>query len=140
MVMRTEEMRRSDAEAAVGWMTQRIRKVSGDGRLVFPGNWMPETGMVVLGDGDEPIAVAVVYFDRSSPVAVCGWCVTNPENRRIRNAQAVRLLLSTLPAYARRNGAEYLLTTFGNRGINRILTGLGFVDGDRGVQHKLMKL
>ena len=138
--MRTEEMRRSDAETAAGWMTRRIRKAGGDGKLVFPESWMPETGMVVLGDRDKPLAVAVVYFEKSSPVAVCGWCISDPDLRFSESRKAVRLVLSALPAYARRNGAEYLLTTFGNRGINRILTGLGFSDGDSGVQHKFMKL
>lgn len=138
--MRTEEMRGSDAKAAARWITRRIRKTTGNERLFFPENWMPKTGLTILDETDSPIAVATLYLEKSSPVAVCGWCVTNPEIRISDAGKAIRILMAAIPSYARRNGAEYLLTTFGNRGINHILETIGFIDGDSNVQHKFMKL
>lgn len=140
MDMRTEEMRSGDAKAAVQWLTRRMRKMTGNERLVFPENWMPNTGLTVLDAIGSPIAVAALYLEKSSPVAVCGWCVTNPEIRISDAGKAIRILMSALPVYARRHGAEYLLTTFGNRGINHILDEIGFIGGDSNVQHKFMKL
>lgn len=128
--MYTDEMSVEEARLAVQWMTERVRKKSGDGSLNFPSEWIPETGMAAFGDDGRVLAVATLYLERSSPVAVCGWCFANPENRPRESWRAVRLLMSVLPAYARRFGAKFLMTTFGNRGINRILDSRGFVHGE----------
>ena len=138
--MRTEYMSVDDARIAVEWMTERIQKQTGDETLRFPSGWMPETGLTALDDDDRIFAVAVLYLEKSSPVAVCGWCVSNPENKASESEMAVRMLMSAMVPYARSKGARHLLTMFGNRGINRILDDLGFFSGDKNVEHKYITL
>ena len=130
MDMRTDEMSVEEARLAVEWLTLRIRRKSGDDTLNFPSEWIPVTGLVVFGDEDRPLAVATLYLEQSCPVAVCGWCIANPENSARESFLAVKLLMQAMPVYAKRNGAKYLMTTFGNRGINRILDSLHFVSGE----------
>jgi hypothetical protein len=38
--------------------------------------------------------------------------------------------MAAMPVYARQKGKKYLLTTFGSKGINKILAGLGFHKGE----------
>ncbi len=128
--MRTDEMTVEDGRQAVEWLSMRIRKHTGNETLSFPSEWMPETGMAVFDGRCRILAIATLYLEKSSPIAVCGWCVTNPGNTPRQSRSAVKLLMSAMPAYAKRNGAKYLLTTFGNRGINRILDDLDFINGE----------
>ena len=136
--MRTDEMSIEEACKAVEWLSLKIRQKTENNTLSFPSDWMPETGLVVFDDlspqsgglTDRLLAVATLYLEQSSPVAVCGWCLTNPENTARQSQMAVRLLMAAMPIYAKRHGAKYLLTTFGNRGINRILDRIGFINGE----------
>ena len=128
--MRTDEMGIEDVRCAVDWMTERIRKKTGNYTLSFPADWMPETGMVVVSGDSRLLAVATLYLEKSSPVAVCGWCVSNPENKPSESYSAVNLLMAAMPIYAKKLGAKYLLTTFGDRGINSILDKQGFINGE----------
>ena len=129
-VMRTDEMTVEDGRQAIEWITQRIRKHTGNETLSFPAEWIPKTGMVVYNGRSRIFAIATLYLEKSSPVAVCGWCIANPENTPRQSQTAVKLLMSVMPTYAKRNGAKFLLTTFGNRGINRILDSLNFINGE----------
>lgn len=128
--MRMDEMRIEDVRCAVDWMTERIRKKTGNYSLSFPADWMPETGMVVVASDNTLLAVATLYLEKSSPVAVCGWCVANPQNKSLESYSAINLLMAAMPVYAKRLGAKYLLTTFGNRGINSVLDKCGFIQGE----------
>ena len=119
--MRTDELNRECAAVAVEWFTLRMRKKFSDPSLVFPSDWMPENGLAVLDDEDNLLAVAALYIDRKSPVAVAGWCIANPENRAKVSYQAVSLLMKVLPIYAKKCGAKYFLTMYGNAAINSIL-------------------
>ena len=144
--MRVDEMKREDALKARDWLTDRIRKNTGRPELEFPADWLPETGLSVFGresgsDQEERLlAVATLYLEKSSPVAVCGWCIGDPVNTARESDMAVRLLLGAMPNYARVHGAKHLLTMFGSRGINRICDELGYASGDTEVEHKYMIL
>lgn len=128
--MCTAEMTVEDVRCAVDWMTERIRKKNGNDSLSFPADWMPETGLSVVSGDSRLLAVATLYLEKSSPVAVCGWCVSNPENRPSESYSAINLLMAAMPIYAKRLGAKYLLTTFGDRGINSVLDKCGFIQGE----------
>lgn len=107
---------------------------------LFPFDWLPETGVAVFDSRNILIAGIFVYFEKSSPVAVAGWCVTKCGLPSAVSYRAVKELLSALPDYARSSGASHLLTTFGNRAVNRMLDRAGFLPGDSGVEHRYMKL
>jgi hypothetical protein len=72
-------------------------------------------------------------------VAVCGWIAANPGNTPSESKLAVTELLKAMPEYARQQGATFLLSTFGNRGINRIAREAGFLHGDK-AEHMIMYL
>ena len=136
--MRTDELSVEEACLAVEWLSQKIRRRTGNNSLSFPSEWIPETGLVVFDDPSPQsgavtgrlLAAATLYLEQSSPVAVCGWCIANPENTVWQSQRAIKLLMAAMPVYAKRHGAKYLLTTFGNRGINRILDRTGFINGE----------
>ena len=60
---------------------------------------------------------------------MCGWCIADPENSMRVSAEAVHALIYAMPDFARSKGATILLSTFGNRGINRIAAKAGFITG-----------
>ena len=99
-----------DMRCAVEWLTERIRRKSGNYTLNFPADWMPATGLSAFGEDGSLLAVATLYLEKSSPVAVCGWCVSNPANDVKTSYRAVNMLLEEMPEYARNKGAKYLLT------------------------------
>ena len=145
MMMRVDEMSYEDAMLARAWLTERIRERTGRDELEFPADWLPETGLAVFGrehgkNGERLLAAAMLYLEKSSPVAVCGWCIGNPANGSRESDQAVRLLISAMPNYARRHGAKHLLTMFGRRSMNRICDELGYMTGDPEVEQKYMML
>lgn len=139
-VYRTDYMTKSHAIEAQKWLSQRMQGQTGDPSMQFPAGWMPETGLVCLGDEDRLLAVAILYLERSSAVAVSGWCVANPENGPAVSVHALNLLLGSLPGYAKSLGAKHLLTYYGNRGLNKILDDVGFSNGDSSVIQKYFKL
>ena len=59
--MYTEEMQPDDVISAVCWLTERIRKKTGNTSLAFPADWMPVTGMVVKSE-NKLLAVATLYL------------------------------------------------------------------------------
>ena len=95
----------------------------------FPTAWLPETGLAVHDRG-RLLAAITVYLDRSSPVAVAGWCAAHPGNSCRQSRQAVERLLADLPDYVRSLGARVLLTMYGCRSLNRLLSGQGFQCGE----------
>ena len=112
------------------WLTEKIRRKSGSPAVSFPEEWLPSTGLSARVADGPLLAVATLYLEKSTPVAVCGFCVANPFNSARESERAVRALLSAMPDYAKKRGASWLLTTFGNRGINRILDEFGFIAGE----------
>ena len=139
-IYRTDYMTLQHAVELQNWLTDRIRSRTGNPELMFPPGWMPETGLVCLGDNDRLLAGVAIYFEQTSPVAVAGWVVTNPDNSASVSSDALKLLLAGLPGYAKSRGAKHLLTYFGNRGINSILDNLGFHNGDPGIEQKYFNL
>jgi hypothetical protein len=122
-------MTANDAVRAGNWLNYRVQQKSGVAQAAFPREIFPATGLSFFA-GNSLLAVAFLYLEESSSVAVCGWCATNPGNSAHESARAVKELMAAMPQYARERGKKYLLTTFGNRGINRILAGLGFHKGE----------
>lgn len=133
----TEEMTEEDRRELVGWMTQIARKHGADG--VFPEAMLPRTGLTAKDESGKTLAVATLYLEKSSTIAVCGFCVANPKNRFRESADAAKLLLSVMPLYARRCGAEYLMSVFGRKSLNRILDRSGFLPGET-AETKFMRL
>ena len=122
------EMTQEDLLQATGWLEARTG-------IPFPAGAMPRTGLAVQ-DGTGIVLVLAVYFERSSQMAVLGWCVGNPANRPHQSRDAVRLALAAAEEYARRYGASHLITMFGSRSLNRELERMGFAPGDTHVQQK----
>ena len=120
----------NDSVRAGNWLNMRVRQKSKMEQISFPVQILPKTGLSCFCD-QHLLGVAFLYLEKSSSVAVCGWCVTNPGNAPSESALAVRELLKAMPEYARQNGATFLLSTFGNRGINRIARKMGFLPGEK---------
>lgn len=125
----TDEMGEADRMLLAAWMNERIRK-SGVAEP-FPEAIIPRTGLAVRNENDRTLAVCALYLERSSKIAVCGWCVADPAMPRCVTGRAVKLVLSAMPVYAKRCGAEYLMSVFGQRSINLLLDKSGFVNGDQ---------
>lgn len=120
------------------WINYRIRKQTGNCQLEFPYELIPATGLVAYTEEDELLAIALLYLERTSNVAVCGWCVANPGNHCKTSKKAIQKLLAQMPIYAKKFNAKCLLTTFGNRGINKILDETGFFAGEKAENKFLM--
>ena len=129
--MKTEEGISRNRQEIRDWISRRM----GNG-LEFPVDLLPETGLTVTGEGGKRLCAVVVYFEKTSPVAYIGWIATNPCHTLEESANSIAFGIREAVDYARRNGARHLLTTTGNRGINRIFDRQGFVSGDRMVEHK----
>ena len=138
--MIVREMTRKDADIAVAWLTERMRRRSGRDDLEFSAAWMPETGLAACDGTGRVRCVAVLYLEKSSPVAVFGWVIADPANSHRESSGAVRRLLAAMPSYAESKGAKHLISMFGSRSVNRILNDSGFVSGDSKVEQKYRKL
>lgn len=122
----------NDLCRAENFLNFRVRKKIGNEEASFPLEILPKTGLSCFED-ERLLGVATCYFEKTSPVAVCGWCITAPGNTPKESYRAVRALLAAMPDYADSMGAKYLLTTFGSRGINRIAADLGYKFGEKSV-------
>ena len=127
--MTTREMDWDDRAMALLWMNDRIHNIRPDAHD-FPADWLPDTGLAAVDKFGKTIAVAFLYLEKSSPVAVMGWMAADPANVCRESHKAINLLVADIPLYAKRKGAKYLLSTFGNRSINSILEHHGFVAGE----------
>ena len=127
-----DEMSAVDAERSMQWMDKRVHAECGEHaqNYHFPRMWIPKTGLVVLDELHRLLAVAFVYFEKTAPIAYCGWLVASPGNTPRESYRAIKLLANAIPVYARRNGAKCLLTCYGSRGVNRILDRAGYENGE----------
>lgn len=123
-----DEMDGFDRLQLEAWMEQIARKHGVDGP--FPSAMLPKTGLAARDENGNTLVVATLYLEKSSAIAVCGFCVANPLNGFRQSADAVKLLLADMPIYAKRCGAEYLMSVFGRKSLNKILDQLGFVPGE----------
>ena len=126
--MYTDEMDGIDRWLLAAWLDESIRK--NGVTEPFPDAILPKTGMAVRDGDNTTIAVAALYLEKSSKIAVCGWCCADPCGPARRNAEAVKLLFAAMPAYARQQGAEYLMSVFGRRSLNKVLDNMGFINGE----------
>ena len=123
-----DEMDGLDRWMLEAWMERIARKHGADGP--YPAALLPKTGLAARDEYGNTLAVATLYLERSSAIAVCGFCVSNPLAGRRDTGEAVKLLLAAMPVYARRKGAAMLMTTFGRKSINRLLDRMGFIPGE----------
>lgn len=123
-----DEMDGFDRWLLEAWMEIIARKQGVDSP--FPSAMLPKTGLAARDEKGNTLAVATLYLEKSSTIAVCGFCVANPLNGVRQSADAVKLLLAAMPVYAKRCGAEYLMSVFGRKSLNRILDKSGFVPGE----------
>lgn len=121
MIMR--EMTQADRAQALGWMGERYEKP-------FPLDFFPQTGVAVEDGAGRLLAVIPVYFEESSAVAVAGHCMANPANVPRESRAAVETAMRGTVRYAMERGRKYLVTIYGNRGVNRIADKMGFVRAD----------
>lgn len=140
MEIMIDEMNALDRATFLRWMDRRIADAVGGDTPSFPAGWLPKTGLAARDRDGSPVAMTLLYLEKSSPVAVAGWCVSRPCLPAFEAASAVKLLLAALPSYARKLGAQHLMTIYGNRGINAVLDRIGFLAGDQNVEHKHLYL
>lgn len=129
--MTTRELSLGEAETAVKWLDVRMKKHGCN--YSFPCGILPRTGLACYDEQNIFRAVAFLYLEKSSSIAVCGWCIADPDNPARVSAEAVQALIYAMPSFARSKGATILLSTFGNRSINRIAEKAGFIVGEQAV-------
>ena len=123
------EMNEDDREKLAGWLSLIARDHGVN--APFPAAVLPWTGLAAVDETGKTLAVAALYLERSSTVAVFGFCVADPEVGMSRQTgEAVKRLIAAMPAYAKANGAEFLMSVFGRRSLNRLLDRSGFVPGE----------
>lgn len=128
--MYTDEMTEEDREKLNYWMDE-IARGSGVEGAFFPSALLPKTGLAVRNGEGRTLAVGTLYLEKSSTISVFGFCCADPENTKRESAEAVKLLISAMPVYAKRCGAEYLLSMFGRRSLNRLLDRSGYIFGEK---------
>jgi len=127
--MEIREMNEDDRGKLAGWLSVIAGKRGAEGS--FPAAVLPWTGLAAVDEAGKTLAVAALYLERSSTVAVFGFCAADPEKRHSRHSgEAVKRLIAAMPAYAKANGAEFLLSVFGRRSLNRMLDKAGFLAGE----------
>lgn len=136
--LRTEEMTADIAREAIEWQNERNRRIAGITKKL-PLDLLPATGMYAIADDNFHVAAASLYLEKETPVAVCGFLFVNPDAPVRLVRQAVRLILAAMPVYAKKQGAKYLISTFGRPSFNRILDQIGFVTAET-AENKIMKL
>ena len=136
--LRTEEMTSAIAREAIEWQNERNRRIAGITKKL-PLDLLPSTGMYAIADDNFHVAAASLYLEKESPVAVCGFLFVNPDAPVRLVRQTVRLILAAMPVYAKKQGAKYLISTFGRPSFNRILDQIGFVTAET-AENKIMKL
>jgi len=136
MNMDIREMTAEDRSTVLKWIRKRFCDAAAEPMNMI----LPRLGLAAADAvTDELLAAAFLYLDRTSPVAVCGWIYTNPRNSARTSARAVDTIVGALPQFARQHGAKFLLSCFGNRGINRMLDRRGFVTAEF-AEHKILIL
>ena len=123
------EMTEHDRGRLAEWLSliARSRGVNGP----FPAAMLPWTGLAAIDETGATLAVAALYLERSSSIAVFGFCAADPARSSSRQSgEAVRMLIDAMPAYAKENGGEFLMSVFGRRSLNRILDKAGFFPGE----------
>lgn len=121
------EMTAADRSQALVWLAQRMTKTAGT-QLEMPDDMFPQAGISVLSEELQLLCVMGVYFDGA--VCVPGWCVTNPANSAKESHRAVAEAIEHIEYFASRRKARHIITMFGNKTINKMLTRKGYAIGD----------
>jgi hypothetical protein len=88
---------------------------------------LPDTGLMVLGNDEVPLAAGWIYNSNSN-MGFLGWSTTNPKAKPKDRASALKLLESTACALAPEMGISVLCAFSGGGGWSRILKKRGWVD------------
>lgn len=96
-------------------------------RAIISQNVLPETGLMVLGSDDMPLAAGWIY-NSNSEMGFLGWSTTNPEAKSKDKAAALKRLEGTASALAPEMGIKVLCAFSGGGGWSRILKKRGWVD------------
>ena len=121
--MMTRKMTQEDVRQALAWMGERYGRP-------FPADFFPLTGIAAEGENGRLLVVIPVYFEENSAVAVAGHCMANPANTPRESCAAVEAAMRGTVRYAMERDRKYLVTIYGNRGVNRIADKMGFVRAD----------
>lgn len=130
--MKTREARETDFPLAAEWMAKRYGEP-------FPDDFFPKTGVVAEDDSGRVRAIIPVYFEMNSAVAVSGHCMADPENTARESYDAIDAALRAVVDFARRNKRKYLVSIYGNRGVNRMAGRIGMIPADI-VEEKFLQL
>ena len=120
-----EEMTACDRERLLEWIGGICRKHGVN--APYPPEMIPRTGLAVR-HGSVTLAVGLLCLEKTSRLAVFGFCVSNPRMRGRATANAVKMILDGMPEYARSKGACALMSCFGHIGINRLLDRAGYIN------------
>ena len=94
---------------------------------------------VAEDDSGRVRAIIPVYFEMNSAVAVAGHCMADPENTARESYDAIDAALRAVVDFARRNKRKYLVSIYGNRGVNRMAGRIGMIPADI-VEEKFLQL
>lgn len=131
-----DEMTTYERSIMIGWINETVRRRGIDAK--YPEEMIPHTGLFAKR-GYEKLACGLLCLEKSSRLAVFGFCVSNPWRRGRVTAQAVKMILAEMPEYARSKGAVALMSVFGRISLNRELDDMGYTHMEL-AETKLLKL
>lgn len=97
------------------------------GRAIVLREALPETGLMVLGEDDTPLAAGWIYNSNSN-MGFFGWSTTNPDATARARHTALKHLEGTASALAPEMGISVLCAFSGGGGWSRILKKRGWID------------
>lgn len=125
MTVRPYELK--DYSTAFAWW-------DGHGWEGVPAAVLPKLGMVAVHEG-EPVAMAWLYLDNSTGVAMLEWIVTDPANPAKVSAVGIAHVVRCLREAAKGLGYGVILASCRQDSLVKLLERCGFTTTDRDVTH-----
>lgn len=110
----------------------------GHGQQGIPVSWLSDFGMVVE-DADIPLAAAWLYLT-TSKIAWIECATTNPDVSMRTRVRGLEYLIGCLLKEAKGFGAEIVTSNMKSKGLSRMVSRLGFQQGDSGLTNMVHKL
>ena len=109
-------------------------------KVPLPEYLLPASGVTALDENKQPGAILTVYLDKTSEVAVLGFCAFNPALTHRKKLECARCTMEFALIYCRQLGKKHVTTMFGSRALNRIADRIGFQQADKLVEEKYLFL
>mgnify|MGYP001565352155 CR=1 FL=1 len=122
-----EEYQDSDYDILKSWWEKR-------GWAALPKEFLPKTGFVVKNG--SPIIAGFLYREKSSPIGMIVWIISDPVSNKNDRANASEILIKRLIESASNDGVKYIFT-LATENLTHRFEKMGFVKTDQNVTNML---